>query len=183
MNLSRRDAIRIVGGGSLALATFPLAGCSDQTTTAALLAELSTTLTAFFTDLGKVLPASITTAFTNAVAAVKAWVPGTSAQDVVQVLQDLSIAVSGFASVTPLTAVEAAALQLVLGTVVNIIELIDPSAVPPTVPAISAALAHAGHLSVPQKHFRRGEIPASTLKKQFETSWLATTGKKALVAA
>jgi hypothetical protein len=181
MNLSRRDAIRIVGGGSLALATFPLAGCSDQTTTAALLAELSTTLTAFFTDLGKVLPASITTAFTNAVAAVKAWVPGTSAQDVVQVLQDLSIAVSGFASVTPLTAVEAAALQLVLGTVVNIIELIDPGAVPAVATTAMAAIVMRVPLPAPppQKHFKRGEISASTLKKQFEAEWLAATGKKA----
>ena len=156
-----------------------LTGCNDQTTIAALLAEMETALTAFETDLGKVLPQSVVTAFDAAVNAVKAWVPGTASQDVIQVLQDLSIAVSAFAGITPLTGVEAAAIEIILRTTVNIIELIDPASVPPVATAAQAHLAHAAKPALAQKHFKQGEIPASMLQKQFKAEWLAVTGKAA----
>lgn len=163
-----------------ALASLPmLEGCNDQQTIATLLAEMQTALTALETELGKVLPPTVLAAFNAAIGAVKSWVPGTPAQDVVQVLQDLSTAIAAFAGITPLTGVEAAAVQIVLGTVINIIDLIDPAAVPPVVTAAATHLEHNAKMSAPQKHFKTGEIPASMLQKQFKAEWLAVTGKAA----
>jgi hypothetical protein len=166
--------------GSLMVAL--LTGCSDQTTVAALLNEMITAWTSLETSLGKAVPANIAALFAQAVAAVQAWKVGTAAQDVVQVLQDLSVAVGAVGQAIPgMTAIEAAAVQIILGTIVNIVELIDPSAVPPVVVAGQARMAREAvkGASVPQKHFRQGQIPASALKKQFEVEWLVNTGKAA----
>ena len=69
--------------------------------------------------------------------------------------------------------------QIILGLLVNIIEDIDPASVPPTAAVTLKMLARTAAPPVPQKHFRAGQIPASTLKAQFEVQWLAVTGQKA----
>ena len=174
-----KTGLKLYAALMITSAAFLLTGCFDQTVVAALLGEMSTAWQGFETALGRSLPASVTTAFTTAIAAVKAWVPGTPAQDVVQVLQILSTAIGSFVGVGSLTGLEAAAVSVILGTIVNIIEIIDPNAVPPAVATARFHLQKLAKPPVPQKHFRQGGIPASDLKKQFEIQWLAVTGKAA----
>ena len=181
--LNRRNFIKLSTTGTavavLTPATLLTTGCNDQSIIATLLAEASTAWSALASFLGKSLPASITQAFAQAVAAVKGWVPGTPAQDVVEVLQDAITAINTYASTGVLTGVWAAATQVILGLLVNIIEDIDPASVPPSAAVTQTMLARTAAPPVAQKHFRAGQIPASTLKAQFEAQWLAVTGQKA----
>jgi hypothetical protein len=164
--------------GALACIASGVTGCDDQTTIALLLGELSTAWQGFETGLGKALPANIIQLFTDAENSVRNWVPGTPAQDVVQVLQDLANAVADIEAVLPgITALEAAAASVILNTVVNIIEDIDPSAVPASASVSLTKLARKAVPPVAQKHFRQGEIRPSLLKKQFEIEWKGVTGK------
>jgi hypothetical protein len=181
--MNRRHFLKLSGTGAAVAVLTPMSmlttGCNDQSIIASLLAEASNAWSALASFLGKSLPASITQAFTQAVAAVQAWVPGTPAQDVVEVLQDAIAAINAFASTGVLTGVWAAATQIILGLLVNVIEDIDPASVPPTAAVTLKMLARTAAPPVPQKHFRAGQIPASTLKAQFEAQWLAVTGQKA----
>jgi hypothetical protein len=181
--MQRRSFLKLSGTGAVVLFLTPTvlltSGCNEQSIIANLLAEASTAWNALATSLGKLLPSAITQAFAQAVAAVKAWVPGTPAQDVVEALQDAIAAINAFASTGVLTGVWAAATQIILGLLVNIIEDIDPAAVPPTATVTLAMLARTAKPPVAQKHFRAGEIPASRLKAQFEAQWLAVTGQTA----
>lgn len=154
-------------------------GCNDQSVIAGLLNESITAWNALAAFLGKSLPASITQAFAQAVAAVKGWVPGTPAQDVVEVLQDAITAINAFASTGVLTGIWAAATQIILGLLVNIIEDIDPASVPPSAAVTQAMLAKSAAPPVAQKHFRAGSIKPQELKAQFEAQWLAVTGRPA----
>lgn len=181
--MDRRMFLKMSGTGAAVAVLTPTVllttGCNDQTIIAQLLQEAVTAWNALASFLGKALPPSIAQAFAQAIAAVQAWVPGTAAQDVIEVLQDAIAAINAFASTGVLTGVWAAAAQVILGLLVNIIEDIDPAAVPPSAAATQLRLAKTAVPPVPQKHFRSGEIPASTLKKQFEVQWLAVTGQKA----
>lgn len=180
--MNRRDFIRAGAATAAAGSTLLLTACSPQQTIAMLLSELETSWASLETDLGKALPAKVTSLFNQAVLDVRSWVPGTAAQDTVQVLQDLSAAIGAIGTTLgPLTALEAAAAQLILGTVVNIIEDIDPAAVPPVtgaaVTALSARAATAA-LKVPVKHFTKGSVNPQVLKDTFERQWRDLTGKK-----
>jgi hypothetical protein len=177
--MQRREFLKSAAIGaamiSVVPATLTLTGCSAQSETTALLNELETAFTSFETTLGKAVPVSVTNAFAAAIAAVKAWVPGTASQSVVEALQLLST------SVLPLLAgvvnpIEIAAGQLVLGTVVNLIELIDPAAVPPV-----ATAALRSHVVVAQITVTNATLyhEAHRLKVEFERNWLVTTGRKA----
>jgi hypothetical protein len=181
--LNRRRFFQFSGTGFLLGFLMPTAlfttGCNEQSIIANLLAEASTAWNALANFLGKVLPPAVTQAFAQAVAAVKAWIPGTPVQDVVEVLQDAIAAINTFASTGVLTGVWAAATQIILGLLVNIIEDIDPASVPPSAAVTLAMLARTAAPPVSQKHFRAGEIPASKLKAQFEAQWVAVTGQKA----
>jgi hypothetical protein len=180
MEMTRRHFGKItVMAASASTLGLGLTGCTiDQTTIAALLNEMITAWQSIETALGKAVPANVVALFTQAVNDVKAWVPGTPAQDVIQVLQDLSVAVGALGSLTPITAIEAAGIQIVLGTIINVIELIDPAAVPATTITAQAKMLKTGP-PVPQQHFRQGQITAKALKAQFEAEWLAQTGKAA----
>jgi hypothetical protein len=184
MELTRRQfgkgTLAILGATAMGGSTLLLEGCNDQTTIAALLNEMLTAWSSLETALGKAVPANIATLFQQAVTAVQNWKSGTPAQDVIQVLQDLSLAIGDIGAVVPgMTAIEAAAVQIILGTIINIIELIDPAAVPATVLTAQKAMTHAVVNPVPQKHFRQGAITSAHLKAQFEAEWLAQTGKAA----
>lgn len=173
---------RLTAGAAIALLmpiTFIASACNDQSVIAGLLSEAISAWNALAAFLGKVLPASITQAFAQAVAAVQAWKSGTPAQDVVQILQDAIAAINAFASTGVLTGVWAAATQIILGLLVNIIEDIDPAAVPPSASVTQAMLARTAAPPVAQKHFRAGSIKPQELKAQFEAQWLAVTGQKA----
>ena len=138
--MNRRD---FIDGAATAAAgsTLLLTACSPQQTIAMLLST-ETSWASLETDLGKALPAKVTSLFNQAVLDVRSWVPGTAAPDTVEVLQDLSAAIGAIGTTLgPLTALEAAAAQLILGTVVNIIEDIDPAAVPPVTGAAVTALS------------------------------------------
>jgi hypothetical protein len=181
MQITRRQALQHLAI-ACAACSVGLTGCFsiDQTTIAALLSEMVSAWQALETALGKVIPTNIANLFAQAIAAVKAWVPGTPVQDVIQILQDLSTAVGGLSGIG-LTALETAAVQIVLNTIINVIELIDPASVPATALTAQARFKRSVSTTVlvPQKHFRQGQIPSSELKKQFESEWLAQTGKAA----
>jgi hypothetical protein len=181
--MNRRDFVRAGTAIAIAGPTLLMTGCSPQATIAVLLSELQTSWASLETDLGKAMPASVTTLFTQAITIVKNWVPGSPAQDAVEALQALSTAIGGIGTILgPLTAIEAAAAQLILGTVVNIIEDIDPASVPPIAGTAAAALkAHAATagLKVPVAHFTKGSVNPRVLKDTFERQWRDLTGKNA----
>ena len=184
MEFTRRQfgkgTLAIIGYSALGGSTLLLDGCNDQATIAALLNEMLTAWSSLETTLGKVLPSNIATLFQEAVTAVQNWKSGTPAEDVIQVLQALASAIGTIGTLIPgMTAIEAAAVQIILGTVINIIELIDPAAVPQTALVAQLKVAKSVPNPVPQKHFREGEIKSGNLKKQFETEWLTQTGKAA----
>lgn len=158
--------------------SFLLTGCHDQSTLALLIGEMSTAWQALETALGKTLPASIVKLFSDAQSAVQGWIPGTPVQSTVEALQALVTALTGIQAVIPgMTALEAAAATVVLNTVINIIEDIDPGAVPPSVNAAVAKLAARASVPVTQKHIRKGALRASALRSQFSLQWTAVTGR------
>lgn len=182
--MNRREAVKLLvmaaGVSSLGLAT----GCNDQTVIAGLLTEMESAWQALETSLGKTLPANISDLFAKAVTAVQGWVPGTAVQGVIEVLQDLSTVLGDVEQYIPsLTALEAAAAQIILGTVINLIEIIDPAAVPTAAmigsKRLRAKLLAIAKTTAPQKHFRAGEIKPEVLKKKFELEWSSQTGRKA----
>src|ERR1700722_1557862 len=167
----------------LAIAVLPsLEGCTAQSITVALLNELLTAWTALEAALGKTIPSSVTAAFGAAVNAVNSWVPGTPIQNVVQLLQDLS------SDVAPLLSgafpIEVAAGEVVLGTIVNLIELIDKNAVPPVATTALAQSPSKTYVQAAQvntftfKSFSAEKAVRQT-KITFEKNWKAVTGKAA----
>jgi hypothetical protein len=181
--MNRRSFLRNTSLAAVAL-TLPLmlTGCTGQTITIVLLSELLTAWTGFEAALGKTVPSSVTAAFNAAIAAVNAWVPGTPIQDVVQALQVLSNDVAPLlASAFP---VEVAAAEVVLGTIVNLIEFIDPASVPPVA---ATALAQANVKTyvrasqVSSFNFKTyaAQKAVEAAKAKFEKDWKAATGKAA----
>lgn len=147
--ISRRTFFKgaAVGGAVLAVAPMSLlTGCDVQDELVGLLSELQTTWQAFATASGTTIPTPVQTAFADAIAAAKAWTVGSAAQSVVEALQLVS------ADVVPLIPIlnstEQALVQIVLGTIINLIEYFDPNATPvpagqPTSSAHAAIIANA----------------------------------------
>lgn len=155
--MNRRSFLRNSSLAALAVSLPALEGCNTQSVLLGLLNEMQTGWVALEAALGKTVPPSVIAAFGAAVNAVKGWVPGTPIQGVVEALQILSNDVSPLlAGAFPL---EVAAADVVLGTIVNLIEFFDPNAVPPVA---GAALAH----SLTYK-------PAQTVKITALNSWAA----------
>jgi hypothetical protein len=131
---------------------------------------METAWAALLAAAGKVLPQSFQNDFAAAVTAVQGWKTGTPAQNVVSVLQILA---NDVAPLVPMTPIEAAAVQVVLRTIVNLIEEIDPSAVPS---AASAKLARRNAAQLVSPLNTKSE--AKRLKANFESDWTAETGRK-----
>lgn len=185
---SRRDFLR----GTISLSALAvvgpsmlmLEGCNDQNTIALLIEELSSSWAALETALGKSLPSSITNLFNDAVAAVKNWKPGTPVQGVVQVLQDLAAAVGDITNVIPgMNALEAAGASIILNFVINIIEDIDPAAVPPAANvSLNRLIVKAAHPNLSPRHILSGEVSGGQLRKQFRLQWPSITGHEVVDA-
>ena len=182
---SRRQFLKLSATG-LAVAVLPstalLTGCNTQSVLIGLLNEMQTAWTALAAALGTTVPSTVSSAFGAAVNAVKAWVPGSAVQDVVQALQILST------DVAPLLSgafpVEVAAGEVVLGTIVNIIEFLDPASVPPVASAaLVQAKSHtykpAAKLTVVALNSHAAEVAIRKAKADFEVKWQAVTGRKA----
>jgi hypothetical protein len=129
--LSRRTFFKGAAAGGAVLAFSPsilLTGCDVQDALIALLSELQTDWQAFAAASGTSIPAPVLSAFANAISAAKNWVPGTVAQSIVQALQLVSADVIPLIPI--LTSIQQAEAQLVLGTIINLIEYFDPKATP-----------------------------------------------------
>jgi hypothetical protein len=170
--MNRRDfgkgTLALAGIAALGLPVLTMTGCSAQGTIAALLNEMETAWAALLAATGKVLPASIQADFAAAVAAVKAWKAGTPAQDVVEALQILA---NDVAPLVPMTPLEAAAVQVILRTIVNIIEEIDPAAAPAQA-AKKLARKNAANVVNPLN----SDKEARRIKATFESDWKNETG-------
>ena len=189
MELTRRKFLgQTLAVGAVGVIGIPeLTGCdfSAQSVIVALLNEIETDWTAFEVAAGKSLPASIQADFSAAVTAIKNWTPGTPGQDVVQALLVLQ---NGVVPLIPiLTPLEQVAAQVVLGSIINIIELLDPSAVPTSSTSpVAAQMASTSSLiiakakvaavggSVKGKAITRGNV--EKIKKDFEARWKSVKG-------
>jgi hypothetical protein len=180
--MNRRSFLRNSSLAAVALTTPLLQGCKAQSITVALLNEMETAWAGLDAILGKPLSPAIQADFAAAIAAVNAWVPGTPIQNVVQALQVLSNDVAPLlASTFP---VEVAAAEVVLGTIVNLIEFIDPASVPPVA---ATALAQANvktYVRAPQVssfNFKTyaAQKAVEAAKAKFEKDWKSATGKAA----
>lgn len=157
--MNRRHFAKLGVLATAGLAAAPsvlLTGCNAQTDLEALLTNMQADYTAFKTALGQTPNPAIVSAFTAAIAAVKAWVPGSAAQDVIQVLQELSTAL--LPMLTPILgpAIVAAA-QVLIGAVTSLIELFGSTA-----PAAVASVAHANVVPA--------TVPISRTPKQWEAA-------------
>lgn len=140
--------------GTLPVAA-PMTGCNTSTVAALVttLGNASASIAALEGD--SALAATLQKDTAAAAAAVANWKQGTPAQDVVQALQLVQADLSLF----PLTSVYAPLIDLALGTVVSIIEIVDPNAVPVTA-NVAGHQVRIVHLANPPKN-----------AKQFSAQW------------
>jgi hypothetical protein len=190
-HMNRRQFGKLITGGAAFLAvgglTLTTAGCNAQDTIVLLLNEMETDWQAWYNATGGTMPANIQKYFAAAVAAVQGWKAGSPSQDVVQALQLLSAVIVPL--IPTLTPAEQALAQVVLGTVINLIEFIDPSAAPvPASSNLSSAFGAASVISKAKYAAIDGSFPggaskgrrtawedAKSMKKDFETRWKVAT--------
>lgn len=169
--MDRRRFLIVSSTGTAALlasgSTFLLTGCNTQSVLAGLLAEMETDWQAFETAEGNTLSTEIQNAFAAAVSAVNNWKSGSPVQDVVEALQLIDDDVVPL--IPTLTPTEQALAQIVLGSIINIIEFVDPSAAP-TSAHVSLTPTHLMVISTAMRLAAKGHVgPATT----FGTSWQA----------
>lgn len=192
MQMERRRFLvlgaRCGAGVLISGAIIPLTGCDIQSEIIALLNEMQTDWQSFATAAGQSVNPIIKNAFSAAVTAVTNWKPGTAAQDVVEALQVLDSDILPLIPVV--TPLEQALAQVVLGSIINLIELIDPNANP--VSAVSMGVATQAHDSHIIENARVGAIGGSVkgekvtrsavgkIRSDFGRRWkLVKTGKLA----
>jgi hypothetical protein len=173
--MNRRNFITRAFSG-LALAGMPslvlLTGCSAQETLVALLNEMSAAYQGLATIFNLPTNSTITQAFQNAVAAVKAWVPGTAAQDVVQALQILANNVAPLLTGV-INPVFIAAGQFLLNTIVNLIEDLDPNAVPALAAVMLGRKIAGGQFAPISRSKGQWNSLAKDEKSTFDAGWKA----------
>ena len=152
--------------GSLALsslllvATLPLAGCPAQSTLAALTSVLGNAAVSIANLEGNsALAAQLQTDTAAATAAIQNWKQGTPAQNVVQALQIVESDLNLIAQI-PGAQQYAPLIALALSTVISIIEIVDPGAVPAAMAKVKVAGVSTATTAVAPK-----------TKKEFVARW------------
>lgn len=182
--VTRRSFLKrsALAGGALLLAP-AIEGCDAQQTMVFLLQEMQNDWQAVDSAAGGNLPTKVNEYFNDAIQAVKAWKVGTAGQDVVQALQLLnSVVIPLIPVLTPEVQILA---QILLGSIINIIEYVDPSATPtpPSVTLMASldrTIVNAKYAAISgsfpggaRKGKYRASKDAKAIKADFETRWNA----------
>jgi hypothetical protein len=180
--MNRRRFLATSAAVAVMPTTIILTGCDAQQTLVTLLNEMSAAYQGLATIFNLPSSSTITQAFQNAVAAVKGWVPGTPAQDVVQVLQILANDVAPLLSgiVNP---VFIAAGQFLLNSIVNLIEDLDPNATPAVATHALGRVARGGMAPAPARSKSQWSGLAKDEKDTFESGWKALQARYPELAA
>lgn len=161
--------------GAATLATMGASGCSKQATAAALVSEVGTDVGVAL-QLGGVstfASQNVQNLFQVAASDISTWKPGTSGDNAVQALKDATAALS---DVLPPGSKVDAYVNLALGTVENIITLIqsESSVTPVATGGIAApAVAHASTTTARVVTLAHPPTTAS----QFRSQWAALGGR------
>jgi len=168
---TRRSFVQLAAMAAIALTVLPITGCNQQTL-ADLIGIAGTSLTLLLGALGQgntALAANLAALFAVARNTVLTWVKGTSAQDVIQALNDV-LAVIGEIPVTNATSL---LIGIAIAAIEHVIEAIDPSAASP------ASMRTAG-VSAAQVKWSRF---ASTPKDIYKSAWNGEVAKHPELAA
>jgi hypothetical protein len=128
MIFTRRSFVRLAAMAGIALSMLPAAGCNQQTL-ADLIGVAGTSLSLLLGVLGQgntALAANLAALFAVARNAVLTWVKGSSAQDVIQALNDVSAVIGQI----PVTNATSLLIGIAIAAIEHVIEAIDPSASP-----------------------------------------------------